>query len=204
MYESWKQGNNVVLAVREDRKEGWSQKAFANLYYGMVRRHISQEMPKAGFDCYLIDRRVIEALKLLDERNSAMTLQILWAGFKTATVPYTRLARQKGKSRWTFKKKIKLVLDSFINFSYAPVRFVEGAGALFALGAFVWGAIIVYQRLLGNITVEGWTALAIAVLFSSGMIMISLGILGEYIWRILDSTQNRPVYFVEEEVEDDE
>ena len=198
MYHSWQAGNNVVLAVREDREEGFAQTAFANLYYGLVRRFISQAMPKQGFDCYLIDKKVVEALKLLDERNSAITLQILWAGFKTATVGYARLSRQKGKSRWTLQKKIKLVLDSFITFSHKPIRFVEIMGLLFSLGALGWGIMLIVLNLMGLIYVQGWTTLAVITLFSSGMIMLVLGVLGEYIWRILDVAQNRPVYFVEE------
>jgi len=146
---------------------------------------------------------VIEALKLLDERNSAITLQILWSGFKTSTVFYTRLARQRGKSRWTLSKKIKLVLDSFISFSSAPVRFIEVLGVLFAIGAIIWGLLLVALNALGAIDVEGWTSMMVVILFSSGTIMFMLGILGEYLWRILDVAQNRPVYFIEEEYRTD-
>jgi len=203
MYESWKLGARVVLAVREGREESFSQRIFASIYYRMINRLVSPKMPQSGFDCYLLDRRAIEALKLLDERNSAITLQILWSGFKTSTVYYTRLARQKGKSRWTLSKKIKLVLDSFVSFSSAPVRFIEVLGVLFAVGAIVWGALLVILNALGAIDVEGWTSMMVVILLSSGTIMLMLGILGEYIWRILDVAQNRPVYFVEEEVSSD-
>ena len=200
MYESWKQGNRVVLATRTQREDGFSQKVFASIYYGLVRKLISRNMPKKGFDCYLLDRRVIEALKLLDERHSAITMQILWTGFTTSTVSYTRLVRSKGKSRWTLSKKVKLVLDSVVGFSPIPVRIVEGFGLLFACIAVIWGFILIAIRLFGTVDVQGWTTLMIVVLFSSGMIMISLGILGEYIWRTFDVAQNRPVFIVEEEV----
>ncbi len=200
MYESWKKGANVVLATRAGREESFLQRAFANAYYGLVQKFVSNKMPKTGFDCYLIDRKVIEALKLLDERNSAITLQILWTGFKTSTVSYTRIARQKGVSKWTLSKKIKLVVDSFVSFSYKPVRFVEYLGAFFAIGSVLWTVVIIIQKLMGGIAIDGWSALMVFTLFSSGVIMLSLGILGEYIWRILDVAQNRPVYFVEEEV----
>jgi dolichol-phosphate mannosyltransferase len=200
MYESWKKGNRVVLATRTSRDESFFQTILANVYYSLVRKFFSKKMPKAGFDCYLIDRKVIEALKLLDERNSAITLQILWAGFKTSIVFYKRMARKKGKSRWTLSKKVKLFMDSFVNFSSAPVRFVELIGVLFATGSFIWGIVLILLKLTGHIPVTGWTALMIVILFSSGTIMLSLGILGEYIWRTLDVAQNRPVYFVEEEI----
>ncbi|MCL2839404.1 MAG: glycosyltransferase family 2 protein [Defluviitaleaceae bacterium] len=199
MYERWKKGNRVVLAVREDREDSLSQKMFANMYYGLVKKFVSTKMPASGFDCYLLDRKAIEALKLLDERNSAITLQILWSGFKTDTVSYTRLARQKGTSRWTLGKKIKLVIDSFVSFSPAPIRFIEWVGAIFAIGAGVWGTVLIILGFLGVIDVQGWVTLMVVILFSSGLILLVLGILGEYIWRILDVAQNRPVYFIEEE-----
>lgn len=199
MFEKWKQNYAVVLGTRAGREEGLSQRLFASVYYRMVRKFVSEKMPLEGFDCYLIDRKVIDALKHLDERNSAITLQILWLGFSTTTVPYTRVARQKGVSRWTLSKKIKLVLDSFVTFSYKPVRFVEYLGITFSVVAFIWSICLVVLRMLGFIYVEGWTTLIVIILFSSGAIMLSLGILGEYIWRALDVAQNRPVYFVDEE-----
>lgn len=202
MYNKWKEGTNVVLAVRLDREESFSQKAFANAYYTLVRRFVSAKMPKTGFDCFLIDRKVVQALTLLDERNSAITLQILWSGFKTATVDYVRLAREKGESKWTLQKKIKLVLDSFITFSYKPIRMIEWMGVLFAAGASIWAILLIFFQLTGTIQVEGYTTMMVVMLFSFGMIMLVLGILGEYIWRILDVSQNRPVYFIEEEFND--
>ena len=201
MYKSWEAGNKVVLGVREDREESFFQVVFAKLYYKLVRKFVSDKMPKSGFDCYLIDRKVIEALKHLDERNSAITLQILWVGFKTATVTYKRLARKKGVSRWTLSKKVKLVLDSFVTFSHKPIRLVEYLGMIFACISFLWGITLIVLRLIGLIHVDGWTTLSVIILFSSGMIMASLGVLGEYIWRTLDVAQNRPVYFIEEEFE---
>jgi dolichol-phosphate mannosyltransferase len=201
MFEKWKNGSKVVLAVREGRDDSFFQKLFASLYYSIVRRFISKKMPKTGFDCYLLDRKAIEALKLLDERNSAITLQILWSGFNTSTISYTRIARKKGKSRWTLSKKVKLVLDSVVSFSSSPVRFVEIIGAIFAIVAFIWGLVLIFLRIFDVTDIEGWTALMVTVLFSSGLIMVSLGILGEYVWRTLDVAQNRPVYFIEEEVD---
>ena len=130
MYESWKKGNKVVLAIRQDREEGVRQKLFANIYYWLIRRFAISSMPKGGFDCFLIDRKVIEVLRLLDEKNSAITLQILWSGFKTDQIYYVRKAREIGKSRWTLKKKIKLVVDSMMSFSYFPIRLISGIGAI--------------------------------------------------------------------------
>lgn len=201
MYESWKQGNKVILAEREGRNDG---SLFITLYYALVRKFVSKAMPKSGFDCYLIDRNVIEALKNLDEPNSALTLQILWTGFKTATISYKRLERNAGKSRWTLTKKINLVIDSFVGFSYLPIRIVTALGMCCFFGSILWGILLVIGKLSGTIVPEGWTTLAVIILLSSGMIMFSLGILGEYIWRILDAARGRPVYLVDKQKYKDE
>lgn len=201
MYERWEEGNKVVLAARSDRQESWSQKLFANLYYWMVRKFALPSIPKGGFDCYLVDRQVIEVLKLLDEKNSAVTLQILWAGFKTDIIYYVRKKREMGVSRWTLAKKVKLVVDSMVSFSFFPIRLMSGIGAIFALIAFLWGIIVIIGRIHGSIVIQGWTTLMIVVLFSSGLIMLTLGILGEYIWRVLDASRNRPVYVVAEKID---
>lgn len=199
MVDRWKKGFNVVLAVREEREESKSQTLFANLYYTMVRRMMLENMPKGGFDVYLVDRKVIEVLVALDETNSALTGQILWSGFKTDKVYYTRKARELGKSRWTLKKKIKLVADTLFSFSTLPIKMVTIIGFCSFIGAVIWAAIEVLFKLQGLIEVSGWTTLFIFNLFSFGVIMLTLGILGEYIWRIFDASRNRPPYIVEED-----
>lgn len=198
MVESWKRGNNVVLAVREGREEKKSQIFFSNLYYWMVRKTSFPNMPKMGFDIYLIDRKVIDVLSMLDEKNSALTGQILWSGFKTDTIYYTRLARQIGKSRWTLKKKIRLVTDTLFGFSTIPIKIVSIVGIFAFLGSMIWGAILVVSKILNLIPVSGWTTLIVFNLFSFGVIMFSLGILGEYLWRTFDATRNRPPYIIED------
>ncbi len=201
MYESWKKGNKVVLAAREDREESKSQKGFANTYYWLVRKFVSSEMPKSGFDCYLIDRKVIDVLTALDESNSALTLQVLWAGFKKDVIYYKRLKREKGKSRWTLSKKVKLVVDSIVTFSYTPLRIVSAVGALGFFAAVIWGIVVLLFRIFGDIPVQGYTTLMIFQLLSSGLILLVLGVLGEYIWRGVDAARHRPVFIVDDVVE---
>lgn len=199
MVESWKKGNNVVLAVREDRQEGKGQTLFANLYYWLTRKTALPDMPKGGFDVYLLDRKVIQVLMQLDERNSALTGQILWSGFRTDQVRYTRLQREIGTSRWTLKKKIRLVSDTLFSFSTLPITMVYIIGTLSCAGAFIWAVLVFVLKLRGLINVSGWTALFMFNLFSFGVIMITLGILGGYLWRTFDASRNRPPYIIEEE-----
>lgn len=202
MKESWEKGNKVVLAVRADRDDSIIEKIFANLYYAVVRKFIMSTMPKGGFDCYLLDRQVIEVLRLLDEKNSALTLQVLWVGFKRDMIYFHRGAREIGESKWTLSKKVKLVLDSMMSFSYFPVRFMSGVGVAFFGASVIWALVIIFQRVFTNVEVEGWTSLMVMLLCSSGLIMLMLGILGEYVWRALDASRNRPPYIVDEVVGD--
>ena len=198
MYKKWEEGNNVVLAVRDGRDDSKSSTMFANFYYWFVAKVALPAMPKQGFDIYLIDRKVITVLELMDEKNSAMTGQVLWSGFRTGIVYYRRLARKEGKSRWTLKKKVKLFTDSIFSFSSLPITFVSWLGFISTIGAVVWGIVTVLSYLTGKITVEGWTLSFIFSLFSFGVIMLTLGLLGGYLWRTFDASRNRPIYIVEE------
>ena len=198
LYEKWKEGNKVVLAVRAERDEGAVKKFFANLYYTLMRKLVVKDMPKGGFDCYLLDRQVIEVLLMLDEKNSALTLQVLWVGFKSDRVYFHRKNREIGKSRWTLSKKVKLVVDSMMSFSYFPVRFMSFLGSAYAIAAVVWGIVLVAQRVSGVEDMPGWTSLMVLMLFSFGVVMVMLGLLGEYIWRALDASRNRPPFLIDE------
>ena len=188
MYDRWKAGNNVVLAVRKDREESASQKMFANLYYFMVRRVALPQMPKGGFDTFLLDRKVIDVLVHLDEKDSAITGQILWSGFKTDTVEYVRLAREIGKSRWTLRKKIRLVTDTLFSFTSLPISVVSIVGTISFFGALIWAIVVLCFRLAGKIEVSGFTTLFIFQLLSFGIIMMTLGLLGGYLWRTFDAS----------------
>lgn len=199
MVESWRSGNNVVLAVRIGREESKRKVFFANLYYFIVRKFALPTMPEQGFDVYLVDRKVIDVLNCLDEKNSALTGQILWSGFKTGKVYYRRQPRETGESRWTLAKKIKLVMDTLFSFTTLPIKVVLEVGCLSILGAIIWAVIVLVSRLNNLIAVTGWTTLFIFNLFSFGVIMLTLGILGEYLWRTFDASRNRPAYIIEEE-----
>lgn len=199
MYQKWLEGNNVVLAVREGREESASQRLFANLYYRMIRMFALKQMPKNGFDIYLIDRKVINVLSMMDEKDSALTGQILWSGFKTAEVPYVRRERSIGKSRWTLRKKIHLVFDTLYSFSTVPITVVTLIGALAFAVSMIWAIIVLINKLAGNIPVSGFTTMFIFQLFSFGVTMITLGVIGGYLWRSFDASRNRPIYIIEKD-----
>lgn len=199
LYESWEKGNKVVLAARSDREEGIIQKCWSNTYYWLMRTFALSSVPKGGFDCFLIDRQVIEVLRAMDEKNSAVTMQVLWVGFQRDIVHYVRKRREIGVSRWTFSKKFKLAVDSMMGFSYFPIRFISAVGIVFFLLAVIWALFVLFTRIFRGAEVLGWATLMIVQLFSSGTIMLTLGVLGEYIWRTLDSSRKRPTFIIDEQ-----
>ena len=198
MYESWKRGNKVVLAVRKERKENKVKVFFANMYYAIIRKLVNKNMPSGGCDCYLVDRKVIEVLERLDEKNSSLTLQVMWVGFKTDMIYFVRQDREVGQSRWTLSKKIKLVMDSVMSFSYFPLRFMSGLGIVFDLLAVILLIGVLIEKFTKGTPIAGWASLMCVILLASGMIMLMLGVLGEYIWRTLDAARTRPPYIVDE------
>ena len=197
MYEKWAEGNNVVLAVREGREEGRMQIFFANAYYALTRKFAFPQMPKTGFDVYLLDRKVIEVLERMDEPNSALSGQILWAGFRTATVGYVRRAREIGSSKWTLRKKIRLVADTLFSFSTLPITIVTWLGGLSCAGSILWALDALISKLSGRIDVTGWTMMFIFQLLAFGIIMLTLGLLGAYLCRTFDAARRRPPYLIE-------
>jgi len=204
MYERWKQGNKVVLAVRRSREESKVKIFFANLYYSLVRKFVNKNMPVGGCDCYLIDRKVIEVLERLDEKNSSLTLQVLWAGFKTDMVYFDRKDREKGVSRWTFAKKFKLVLDSMMGFSYMPIRLMTYVGIIFDILAVALFISVIVEYFTVGTPIAGWPSLMCVVLCSSGLILLMMGVLGEYVWRTLDAARTRPPFIIDEIQEQEE
>ena len=198
LYNSWKKGNKVVLAIRAARDENPVKKFFAGLYYWMVRKTINKEMPQGGCDCYLLDRQVIQVIENMGEKNSSLTLQVMWAGFPTEKIYFHRLDRTVGQSRWTFGKKFKLVMDSLISFTYLPVRFMSCCGMIFFLLAIIGGIDVIHEKLTTGTPIAGYASEMCVLLFASGLIMLNLGLLGEYIWRTLEESRKRPPFIIDE------
>lgn len=198
MYQAWKKGAKVVLAVRENRNDSAFTNLTSNLYYRIIQKMAQKNMPAGGFDTYLIDRQVADLILRMQERNSPISLQILWTGFEPVTVGYIRRKREIGKSSWSFEKKLKLAIDSLISFSYVPVRCMTMTGILFWFFSILYAVYLVAAKLLGKTDVPGYTTIVVILLFVSGMIMFTLGLLGEYIWRTLENTRKRPIAVIGE------
>ncbi|MCK5655958.1 MAG: glycosyltransferase family 2 protein [Candidatus Aureabacteria bacterium] len=198
MYKKWKEGNKVVMAVREERKEGFFKVLFARIFYKLFRLLVTNDMPKNGFDYVLIDRQVVDVLTSIREKNTTLMGLILWMGFSRAEVPYTRMERKHGKSRWTLYKKINYFLDSIMAFSQFPIRIFSVIG-IFLSGISIIGIVyVIVAYFLGWIEgVAGWPSLMVITLFMFGILFLGLGMMGEYIWRNLEETRKRPLFLVD-------
>ena len=162
-----------------------------------MRKLALHNMPKGGFDTFLIDRQIMDLLVKMQEKNTSLMSQILWAGFETATVPYIRKKREIGKSRWTLSKKIKLAYDSLLSFSYFPIKMITSVGFLSFLISLILLVVIIGKKFAGIIDVEGYTSIIMIMLMGFGIIMLSIGVLGEYLWRTYDAARSRPPYIIE-------
>ncbi|MGG3284297.1 glycosyltransferase family 2 protein [Paenibacillus solani] len=200
MINKWEQGNKVVMACRSDREESFSQKLFSNSYYFLMDRFALKGYPRGGFDFVLVDKQVVSELNRIKEKNTNIMSLIFWLGYSQNTVGYVRQKREHGKSKWTLSKKVKLFVDSFVSFSYSPIRFMSMIGMFTAVASFLYGIFVIINSTFGYIPLQGWTTIIALITFLLGLIMVMLGIIGEYLWRILDESRKRPPYVIDEVV----
>jgi glycosyltransferase involved in cell wall biosynthesis len=191
-------GCDVVWGSREQRDDPALTVFFSKLYNLLMRRVALPNWPRGGFDFVMVSRRVLDVILLRNERNTSLFGQILWAGFPQTSVPYKRMARRSGRSKWTLSKKIKLAVDSFVSFSYFPVRLISALGMFFAVGGAGYALFILFNRLRHGTTIEGWASLMVVLLVVGGTQLVMLGVIGEYLWRTLDETRARPPFIVAE------
>ena len=198
MYGHWQQGFKLVIGNRQDREETGLAQAMAKVFHWLMKKIALRNIPDGGFDFVFFDRQVaVEVLKL-HERNSNVFYLMVWLGFAYVNIPYTRRNRQIGSSRWTLSKKIKLLVDSVLAFSFVPIRAISVLG--FSLGgiAILYGIYVIALKIAVPNEPAGWTTLMVVLLFVSAFQMIALGVIGEYVWRGLDAARKRPLYVVRE------
>lgn len=200
MYSWWEKDYKIVLAVRDDREEGKIQSFFSNTYWKLAKKYALKNTPEKGYDSFLIDRKIADSISNANEKNSPLSAQILWYGYKVKKIYYVRKKRELGKSQWTLSKKIKLFIDTFIAFSYAPIRIISVVGIIISLAAFIFAMIILFNKFYNNIPIQGWASLMIVLLGLSGIQLITLAIIGEYLWRNFDESRKRPIYVIEKEI----
>lgn len=198
MFDHWQNGIKLVIANRSDRNDGFISDLLSRFYYLLFRKMAFKNLPKGGFDLVLFDRQLKEEVLKIREKNTNSLYLLPWLGYEYVCLPYERRKREIGTSKWTFSKKLKLFIDTFVSFSFFPIRVISVFGILLGLVAAVYALFIITAKFFGLVPVQGWSAIMVSFLFVSSFQMIALGILGEYLWRSLDASRNRPMYVVEE------
>jgi glycosyltransferase involved in cell wall biosynthesis len=201
MVAQWRQGFDVVYGVRDNREtDSLPKRITADLYYRAHNWMSNDKIPEHAGDFRLLDRRVVDVIRRMPERNRFMKGLFAWAGFKQTAVSYHREERKVGKTKFNYWKLWTLAIDGITSASTAPLRIWSYLGALVALGALAFAGIIVVRTLITGIDVPGYASLMVAILFLGGLQLLSLGVLGEYVGRILTETKARPLYVVRETI----
>lgn len=197
MVPRWLAGRKFVIAVRKSREDPLSSRIYSWLYYRVLRLLVLPGYPDGGFDIALMDRDLLEPMRNCS-KNAFTPLLAYWLGYEPEVVSYHRPRRQHGSSGWTFTKKIKTFLDVMLGFSVTPIRLISAVGVFVAGASFVYGISVVIGALAGNIKVIGYASLVSLVTFLLGLIILMLGIIGEYLWRIFDEVNRRPDTVIDE------
>lgn len=197
MLEQWRQGFDVVYAVRRERAgESRTKRLTAFGFYRLIGRMSATTIPADTGDFRLMDRCVVEALSRLPERSRFMKGLFAWVGFRQTAISYNREARREGKSNWNYWALWNFALDGITSFSRVPLQLLSGGGVAIAVTSIVYGAWMVLRTLLFGIDLPGYASLMTAVLFLGGVQLIGLGVLGEYLGRVFLEVKQRPLYLV--------
>lgn len=198
LYNKHKEGFDVVYAARTKRKgEGLFKKITAKLFYRIMKRITSIDIPLDTGDFRLMDQKVVAYLKQMPEQNKFLRGQIAWLGFRQTQVLFERDERKHGKSGYPLSKMLRFALDGITGFSDKPLEMVSRLGFFVSLVSFIIILYALYSHYLLNQTITGWTSLIISSMFIGGIQLISIGIIGEYISRINKNVMNRPIYIIE-------
>ena len=193
--------SDIVYAFRKTTNNSFFESAFSQFYAYMMKKFVNPKFPGKGFDIVFFNKKVKQNLDQNIELNSSIQLQILTLGYSSENVYYDKAERKVGKSKWTFAKKMKLFIDSFVAFSFAPIRLVSMVGIAFFILGMAWTVYIILRKLIFNDLAAGWPALMSILMVGFGITNISLGIIAEYLWRTLDASRKRPLFIIDEVIE---
>lgn len=197
MLARWRDGYEVVYAQRISReRESMAKRGLAWLYYRTLRALSPVEIPSDTGDFCLMDRRVVDQLVALPERNRYIRGLRAWVGFRQTSVPFERAARFAGAPKYNFRKSLALGINGIISFSKAPLRLAIWLGLVVSLTSFILGVYFIIEKLTTNLDVRGWASTVVIMLFLGGVQLLTIGIIGEYLSRIYDEVKQRPLYVV--------
>jgi len=201
MLEKWRSGTGVVWACRRDRKgEEWYIRRPAELFYKLLFSLLSKEEKKIDLsraDFFLLDRAVVDAINLCPERNTSLFGLIVWLGFGQDFVEYDRRNRLSGTSKWNFRTRFHFAKDWIIGFSGIPLKIASSLGIVMSILGIFGAVYVILDKLFFTNVIAGWTSMVTIVLILGGIQLIILGIIGEYLWRNLDESRKRPLFFIE-------
>ena len=201
MVAKWRDGNEMVFGVRRCRdSDGWAKRVTAGLYYRAHNMVAADKIPENAGDFRLMDRKVVDVIRAMPERNRFMKGLFAWAGFRQASVEYDRVERETGTTKYNYWKLWTLALDGITSASTVPLRIWSYVGAIVALFALAYAGFIAFDTMVFGNAVPGYASIMTSVLFLGGVQLISLGVLGEYVGRILTETKQRPLYVVRDTV----
>jgi hypothetical protein len=202
LYDKIEIGNNdIIWATRNSTNNGFLESSFSKVYSRLMKKYVSSSYPEKGFDVLMFSKKVGAVINQNIEANSSIFLQILTLGFNQDFIFYDKQPREKGVSKWTLNKKIKLFIDSFIAFSYAPIRFVTIIGITLFLFGIGFSIYLLIRKTIYDDLVSGWPMLISILTIGFGITNISLGIIAEYLWRTFDSARKRPVFIIDDIIE---
>jgi len=187
---------DIVIGQRTTRDDPWWSRFLSNLFWGLFRRFAVADIPPGGVDTFGCTRAFRDQLLALPEVDSSLVSLLFWLGFRRQIIPFSRRARQAGKSSWSLRKKIDYALFSIFNFTDLPIRLLMVAGACSAALAVLFGMAVVAFKISGHIQVPGYAALALLITFFGGTATLALGIIGQYVWLSLQNARQRPNYVV--------
>ena len=197
MIKKWESGSDVVLAKRENRlNENFLKRISASFFYKIYSFFVGNSKISNVGDFRLIDKRVVDNIKNLKEKNRYMKGLLSWPGFSSAEIPYTRNKRKAGKSKFTFLKLLNLGFEGVTSFSILPLKFFTTIGFIGIIFSFFFAIIILLQKIFYENFIEGYAFLILLILFFGSLQLLGIGILGEYIGKIYIETKNRPIYII--------
>jgi glycosyltransferase involved in cell wall biosynthesis len=197
MVEKWRAGSKFTICERISREDPLISKIYAALFYWLLHKLVISDYPEGGYDMALMDKSLLPHI-VNSSKNLYTPLLAYWLGYKPEIIHYHRAKREHGKSRWTFKKKFKAFLDVMLGFSVTPIRLISAFGTVIATLSFAYGSSVVINAFLGNIPVAGFASLAALITFLLGLVIVMLGIIGEYLWRVFDEVNKRPEVVIDE------
>jgi polyisoprenyl-phosphate glycosyltransferase len=200
MVPLWQKGMPLIIAHRNQYNDGVAKSMFSKIFHSLLKATIFKNAPTGGFDLMLFDKKIHTHILNTNEKNTHIMYWVFSLGYPYAAIPYNREQRADGSNgQWTLQKKVNLFVDTFTSFTYKPLRFITMAGFVFGSILFIYGLIVLIAKLVGYNNIPGWSATMFILAMMGSFQLFAIGIIGEYVWRIVEQVRNKPTYIVEKQ-----